>query len=139
MTKYIPLEDVMKLIKRANMVVYWYKIDELTESVQALPTIDPIAIIDEMIEIEKYKLDDLNPLWKLKQIKEKKLILEKAKERIEKECGWIPVSERLPDEEDKYFLCYFPDWSWWGITNFKGIDIPKIKKITHWMPLPSNP
>ena len=84
MTKYIPLEDVMKLIKRANMVVYWYKIDELTESVQALRTIDPIAIIDEMIEIEKYKLDDLNPLWKLKQIKEKKLILEKAKERIEK-------------------------------------------------------
>ena len=68
----------------------------------------PIEILDEMIEIEKYKLDDLNPLWKLKQIKEKKLILEKAKERIQKECNydvtthmnmqWIPVEVRLPEE-----------------------------------------
>lgn len=49
----------MKLIKRANMVVYWYKIDELTESVQALPTIDPIATIDEMIEEEQNWFADL--------------------------------------------------------------------------------
>ena len=42
-----------------------------------------IDIIDEMIELEQDKLNDLNPLWKVKQLKERKSVLEKAKSRIQ--------------------------------------------------------
>jgi len=42
-----------------------------------------IDILDEMIELEHDKLNDLNPLWKVKQLKERKSVLEKAKSRIQ--------------------------------------------------------
>ena len=107
-----------------------------------------IDILDEMIELEHDKLNDLNPLWKVKQLKERKSVLEKAKSRIQALWdGWIPVMERLPEKEWRYLtICNF--WSdnveiasytlwkwtfsdsWWSIPN---------ENVTHWMPLPNSP
>lgn len=67
--------------------VFWYikLIVKLSEDINSLPTYDPEKILKEMIEIEKDKLNDLNPLWKVKQIKERKSVLEKALSRITKQ------------------------------------------------------
>lgn len=55
--------------------------------------------------------------------------------------GWIPVSERMPDEDGNY-------WGWWSESKRQG-PVWFIKselqaqfqssEITHWMPLPAAP
>ena len=68
---------------------------------------------------------------------------------------WIPVTERLPEEVRKSYLCrtdsgYHCEVRWtdnvyglwtggggkWGWSIF---DIPQYAKVTHWMPLPPAP
>lgn len=74
-------------------------------------------------------------------------------ERLKKP-RWIPVTERLPKEEKKSYLCrtdggYHCEVRWtdnkyglgsgggeWGWSIF---DIPQYSKVTHWMPLPEPP
>lgn len=63
--------------------------------------------------------------------------------------GWIPVSERMPNDKD-FVWCwgYFSGWTesdgfeayydatrnkWWTI------DDETVRKVTHWMPLPAAP
>ena len=75
--------------------------------------------------------------------------------------GWISVTDRLPDKEEKYYLCYAKggyqciclwtddifglcstigsfkntrdEWGWSVHTK------PQFDEITHWMPLPEPP
>ena len=56
---------------------------------------------------------------------------------------WIPVSERLPDEEQRVLvwsqsnglhIAYIDLWRQW-----RDADDNHGKKITHWMPLPEPP
>lgn len=65
--------------------------------------------------------------------------LREAADALERVPKWIPVTERLP-EEDGFTLiftahghagvCYFTN-GWWGGYGMDG--------ITHWMPLPQSP
>ena len=56
---------------------------------------------------------------------------------------WIPVSERLPEEEQRVLvwsqsnglhIAYLDLWQQW-----RDADDNHGKKITHWMPLPEPP
>ena len=56
---------------------------------------------------------------------------------------WIPVSERLPEEEQRVLvwsqsnglhIAYLDLWQQW-----RDADDNHGKKITHWMPLPKPP
>ena len=65
---------------------------------------------------------------------------------------WIPVTERLPNKEEKsYWVCLEDggqcqcrwtndiyglganEWSKWG---WKKVDLPQYSKVVAWMPLP---
>lgn len=55
--------------------------------------------------------------------------------------GWIPVSERLPEEDGNY-------WGWWSVSKRQGpvwfikSDLQaqfQSSEITHWQPLPAAP
>lgn len=67
----------------------------------------------------------------------------------EKENGWIPASERLPEESDYYMACIYNEISnkcycrseWLSINNnYYGelvwIDLKSYEKVVAWMPLP---
>lgn len=67
----------------------------------------------------------------------------------EKENGWIPVSERLPEESDYYMACihneilnkYYCRSEWFSINNnyygeLAWIDLKSYEKVIAWMPLP---
>lgn len=71
-------------------------------------------------------------------------------EQDEKENGWIPVSERLPEESDYYMACihdeilnkYYCRSEWLSINNnYYGelvwIDLKSYEKVVAWMPLPN--
>jgi hypothetical protein len=63
---------------------------------------------------------------------------------LEKATAWIPVTERLPEEDvevwcaykSNVFTAYFKDGSWWVEINDE--DECEIN-VTHWMPLPQPP
>lgn len=70
-------------------------------------------------------------------------------EQDEKENGWIPVSERLPEESDYYMACihdeilnkYYCRSEWFSINNnYYGelvwIDLKSYEKVVAWRPLP---
>ena len=76
-----------------------------------------------------------------------------AIEALEKQekTGWIPVSERLPKEENKsYWICtdsgyqYECRWTninhiWTNLTtdwHWHIMDVPQYSKVVAWMPLP---
>ena len=61
--------------------------------------------------------------------------------------GWIPVTERLP-EEDGYYLCCVKSFSFPGRTYINILRCDKngfqeghiyTDDVTHWMPLPEPP
>lgn len=67
----------------------------------------------------------------------------------EKENGWIPVSERLPEESDYYMACihneilnkYYCRSEWFSINNnYYGelvwIDLKSYEKVVAWRSLP---
>nr|WP_228758129.1 DUF551 domain-containing protein [Citrobacter freundii] len=56
-------------------------------------------------------------------------------------CGWIPVSEQMPESDGNY-------WGWWSESKRQGpvwfikSDLQaqfQSSEITHWMPLPAAP
>lgn len=58
---------------------------------------------------------------------------------------WIPVSERLPEDEKKV-LCIMDDgyfcileWASWDWLWSDGHNVYLEKNVTHWMPLPEPP
>ena len=70
-------------------------------------------------------------------------------EQDEKENGWIPVSERLPEESDYYMACvyneilnkYYCRSEWFSINNnYYGelvwIDLKSHEKVVAWKSLP---
>ena len=75
--------------------------------------------------------------------------LQEDLELDEKENGWIPVSERLPEESDYYMACIYNEISnkyycrseRFSINNnYYGelvwIDLKSYEKVIAWMPLP---
>lgn len=87
--KLIPLEEVEKLISDIDKcyadnhwVILWLKRD-----IESIDTIDPIAIIDEMIEEYEDKINEINPediMWEedLDRLIWKKYWLNKLKSRL---------------------------------------------------------
>ena len=60
--------------------------------------------------------------------------------------GWIPVTERLPDENDRYLTVSIEPWfgttlvdtmRWSGVWMYDGRQTEAT--VTHWMPLPEPP
>lgn len=75
--------------------------------------------------------------------------LQEDLEQDEKENGWIPVSEILPEESDYYMTCIYNEISnkyycrseWFSINNnYYGelvwIDLKSYEKVVAWRPLP---
>ena len=61
---------------------------------------------------------------------------------------WVPVSERLPEEEGTYFclghngtafVCLFRATKYEGKFWLRSTGTKRIYGITHWMPLPAAP
>ena len=57
--------------------------------------------------------------------------------------GWIPVTERLPEESGEY-LAYCGEYDgicvlYYEILKTKGKWRTNWKEVTHWMPLPTPP
>ena len=61
---------------------------------------------------------------------------------------WIPVSERLPDEDGTYFclghdgtpfVCLFRTTKYEGKIWLRSTGTKRIYGITHWMPVPTAP
>ena len=75
---------------------------------------------------------------------------------------WIPVEERLPEEEGLYIVCVDGEVKWDAYCMFEGVERwlcydgrlnalyidpysskltrePPYPRVTHWMPLPSAP
>lgn len=75
---------------------------------------------------------------------------------------WIPVEERLPEEEGVYIVCVDGEVKWDAYCMFEGVERwlcydgrlnalyidpysskltrePPYPRVTHWMPLPSPP
>ena len=57
---------------------------------------------------------------------------------------WIPVSDRLP-EEDGYYICWWPGLQhpafqcfWDGFT-WRNTNAPTVMPVTHWQHLPEAP
>ena len=74
--------------------------------------------------------------------------LEEVKERIEKECWWIPVGEKLPEENSE--IIFYENWKviiWryeisisWDTPLFFWNNWMYTNTVTHWMPpLPTPP
>ena len=61
--------------------------------------------------------------------------------------GWIPVSERLPDEGTYFclghngtpFVCLLRNKKYEGCVWLRNTGTRRVDGITHWMPLPSAP
>lgn len=88
-----------------------------------------IQILDEMIEQVKYPSD--------------RMLLQEAKERIQKETQWIKVSDRLPEEFIE-LLTYWPDWM--CVDSYENPNnrtyrnwFHRMSDTTHYMPLPLPP
>jgi hypothetical protein len=68
-------------------------------------------------------------------------------QELEQERRWIPVSERLPEEEGEYWVCYFYDnKTIQGYCDYKlkdgfenALAWDNTEIVTHWQPLPQPP
>ena len=91
--------------------------------------------------------------------------LQADNDRLKKEIQqmrWIPVEERLPEEEGVYIVCVDGEVKWDAYCMFEGVERwlcydgrlnalyidpyssklkrePPYPKVTHWMPLPKLP
>ena len=69
--------------------------------------------------------------------------LEEKQATSDESKQWIPVTERLPEEEGEY-LAYCGEYDgicviYYDILVTKGKWRCKWKEVTHWMPLPTPP
>lgn len=85
------------------------------------------------------ELDDIR--LGMKMVNESRAAMLQASNSLVTPDGWIPVSERMPEQDGNY-------WGWWGESKRQG-PVWFIKselqaqfqssEITHWMPLPAAP
>ena len=71
-----------------------------------------------------------------------------ALDNVKAVSQWVPVSERLPENEDTYFclghngtpfVCLFRTTKYEGKIWLRSTGTKRIYGITHWMPLPPVP
>lgn len=90
---YIPLEEAIKVIKNwesitSNCDTIQESFDALADAIEIIPTIDPIATIDEMIEEIHKKAEHIDPdvdsKWEeeLDKLHWKKIWLQELKQRL---------------------------------------------------------
>ena len=101
-----------------------------------------------------------------KYLREAAIALEQLRDESEKlkaqVPSWIPVEERLPEEEGVYIVCVDGEVKWDAYCMFEGVERwlcydgrlnalyidpysskltrePPYPRVTHWMPLPPSP
>ena len=92
-----------------------------------------------MIRVEEAISNLKNQMLRFAEGTEPDLALQMAIKALE-ESRWIPVTEKLPDEEGDYFTTKINDFDEpiLGMTYYrKGWGWSTSYKITAWMPLPN--
>lgn len=140
-----------------DLECYWYNLEASDKSAyeSMFPTKTPIEILEEEMDKMNEKIkyhqfvlpDDIETVVHFRWVYH---YLNDAKERIEKECWWIPVTDRLPEKEWEYLTCVDLsynktifhetcirqlDWDWDNFWDWEWYT----HKISHWMPLPTPP
>jgi hypothetical protein len=156
-------EDVIKscricavFLDEPAFSVFNLALDEI-ECLQAENGKQKIAIANQGKIINKYQKQSTDLQYELDTIKNnpeaEKYYFEKwteLKQRIaelEQERRWIPVSERLPEEEGEYWVCYFYDnKTIQGYCDYKlkdgfenALAWDNTEIVTHWQPRPQPP
>ena len=105
------------------------------------------AVINTLDNMDK-ALDEDRTVEKYKELLTECI---KVLPSAENQGEWIPVSERLPEEEDKrYWICtdcgYQCECRWTNLNHFwthlttdwhwHVMDIPQYNEVIAWMPLP---
>ena len=97
-----------------------------------------------------FKRSEPKPMWSYPlSLVEYEAEIEMLKSRIaelEAERRWIPVSERLPENNQQvlstdgedYYLDYYAQWDGANLS-FAPRFLGATWKVTHWMPLPESP
>lgn len=128
-TDYIRREDAIEALRRAEALTKAFGYHNVIDTIRELPTAD--------IDLSDYS----DRLWR------------KAYDqgRADAEPRWIPVSERLPEEEDYHDFWEFPDgavlwckdtgeigigWYYKLSNNWSDLWDNAVRNIVAWMPLP---
>ena len=108
---------------------------ELRKAEDALLVRDAADAIEELQAAEKKYLANIGAL-------------ETENQHLKREREWIPVTERLPEENGNYLVAVkCPRGKWVEICACDGRDWVSVdeyaeyatKWVTHWMPLPTPP
>lgn len=117
---------------------------------------DVNSVIDELSKLQKYKLcegDDMTlvDINDVDDVLTRHVMAREAKEPCGTKEGWIPCSERLPENVKKhYWVCtdtgYQCECRWTNVNHFWTelttewhwhiMDTPQYSSVVAWMPLP---
>ena len=135
------LRDKLALVTENGIFDYCQRLRDLPE---AKPDAKPDAkgLLEGLSDLE-LKMQSLKVAIANDSI-DARTLLQKISALSTNSHRWIPVSDRLP-EEDGYYICWWPGLQhpafqcfWDGFT-WRNTNAPTVMPVTHWQHLPEAP